>query len=107
MLKQFSFYIIGALLLYSCSNKPAETDIKRKIVLDYACPETVQVSSLKITGTKENTSFIGLKGYEYTVTGEVFWKKGCNEIGHSIKPGQKEKFENKIVILIKGDEGWR
>jgi len=73
MLKQFPFYTIGALLLYSCSNKPGETDIKRKIVLDYACPETVQVSSLKITGTKETTSFIGLNGYEYTVTGEVFF----------------------------------
>ena len=78
MLKQFSFYIISALLLCACSNKPGDADIKRKIVLDYACPETNQVSSLKITGTKEITSFMGLKGYEYTVTGEVFWKDGCN-----------------------------
>jgi hypothetical protein len=107
MLKQFSFYTIGALILYGCSNKPGESDIKRKIVLDYPCPETVQVSRLEVTSTKETTSFIGLKGYEYTVTGEVFWTNGCNEFGHSLKPGQKEKFENKIVILIKGDEGWR
>ena len=107
MLKRFSFYIFSALLLCSCSKKPGEADIKRKIVLDYACPETVQVNSLKITRAKETTSFIGLKGYEYTVTGEVFWKDGCNEFGHSLKPGKKEKFDNKIVILIKGDEGWR
>jgi hypothetical protein len=107
MSKQFLLYGVSALLLCSCNSKPAPEDIKRKIVLDYACPETVQVSNMEISSTKETTSFIGGKGYEYTVTGEVFWKDGCNEFGHSLKAGYKEKFENKIVILIKGDEGWR
>ena len=107
MAKQFLFYVITALFLCSCSNKPGAEDIKRKIVLDYACPETVQVNILVINDTKETVSFISLKSFEYAVSGEVIWKDGCNEFGHSLKPGYKEKFENKTVILLKGDEGWR
>jgi len=107
MPKRFLLYVLIATFLSSCSNKPADEDIKRKIVLDYACPESVQVSSMQIAGVKETTSFIGSKGYEYSVSGEVLWKDGCNEFGSSLPAGFKEKFENKKVILIKGDEGWR
>ena len=107
MIKKICLYGVVILLFYSCASKPAEADIKKKILLDYTCPETVQVSSITINSTKEATSFIGLKGYEYTVSGEVVWKDGCNEFGTSLPPGYKEKFENKKVVLIKGDEGWR
>jgi hypothetical protein len=107
MQKQFLLYLLIATFLSSCNDKPADEDIKRKIVLDYACPETVLVSAMQITGVKETTSFIGSKEYEYSVSGEVFWKDGCNEFGSSLTAGYREKFENKKVILIKGDEGWR
>ena len=107
MPKQFILCGVCILFLYSCASRPVAEDIKRKIVIDYPCPETVEVSALQITGVKETVSFIGGKGFEYTVSGEVVWKDGCDEFTHSLKSGDKEKFENKIVILIKGEEGWR
>lgn len=105
--KQYLLYGFGSLLFCSCSTKPSEADIKRKIVLDYSCPETVEVNRITINSLKESTSFIGLKGYECTVSGEVSWKDGCNEYGSFHPAGFIEKFENKKVILINGDEGWR
>lgn len=107
MTRQILCYSIFKMILYSCSNKPSEADIKRKIVLDYTCPETIQISSMQVINLKEASSFVGLKGFEYTVSGEVVWKDGCNEFGSSLPIGHKEKFKNKKVILIKGGEGWR
>jgi hypothetical protein len=107
MAKQILFYLLVVLLFCSCKSKPSDADIKRKILLDYTCPETVQVSFMQINNTEVATSFIGLKGYEYTVSGEVEWKEGCNDFGTNLPRGYKEKFANKKVILIKGEEGWR
>jgi hypothetical protein len=91
----------------ACSSKPSDTDIKRKLLMDYVCAETATVNGLKINSTKDAESIAGFKGYQYSVSGEVEWTKGCAEFGTGIPPGFTEKFENKQVILIKSDEGWQ
>lgn len=75
--------------------------------MDYPCPETVLVGAIQIIERKKTTPFLGLKGYQLLVSGEVIWKLGCNELGTIFPSGYKESFNNKKVVLIKGEEGWR
>ncbi len=44
---------------------------QKKTLLEYICNETSKVNGLKIESTKDAESIIGLKGYQYTVSGEV------------------------------------
>ena len=96
------------LFMLSCNSKPSDNDIKKKILMEYVCAENAKVSNLKIISTKDAESFVGLKGYEYEVKGEVEWANGCREFGAGIPPGYIEKFDGKKVFLIKGEDGvWR
>jgi hypothetical protein len=104
----FAAGLLLMLCITSCNNKPSDNDIKKKILLEYVCAENAQVNDLKIVHTKDAESIAGLKGYEYVVQGEVEWTKGCQEFGAMLLPGQREKFEDKRVFLIKGEDGvWR
>lgn len=105
--KLLFIYFFPLVILCSCSSKPSHSDIEKKILMEYVCPETAKVNELHIVSTKDAESIMGMKGYQYTVSGEVEWKNGCDEFGTGIAPGFKEKFENKSVTLIKGEDGWQ
>jgi hypothetical protein len=94
-------------ILSGCSSgKPSNSDIEKKIVMEYTCPETAEVRNLNIIDTKDAEGISGAKGYEYTVSGEIVWPKGCNEFG-MVQAGHSEKFENKHVFLIEADGKWQ
>ena len=96
--------------MFFCSckkNTPSNKDIEKKILIEYTCAETAKVNSLEIVKSSPTTSLFGFKGYEYIVSGEVEWPTGCTEFGTSLPSGYKEKFDNKRVVLIKGEEGWQ
>lgn len=98
---------LALVILSSCGGgKPSNSDIEKKIVMEYTCPETAEVRNLNIVDTKDAEGISGAKGYEYTVSGEVVWPKGCNEFG-TVQPGHSEKFENKHVFLIEADGKWQ
>ena len=99
--------IFAITLFGSCKSSPSDEDIRRKIALDYPCPETILVGPIQIIDRKPTTLFLGLKGYQLLVSGEVIWEMGCNELGTILPAGYKETFNNKKVVLIKGEEGWR
>ena len=108
MSNKFLFLCFFSIIfLCSCSSKPSNADIEKKVLLEYVCPETAKVNGLTIVSTKDAESIMGMKGYQYSVSGEVEWKNGCNEFGTGIAPGFTEKFENKSVTLIKTEEGWQ
>lgn len=91
-------------LLYSCSGKPSDKDISKKILFEYVCNETAKVNGLKILKTEETESTDGPHVFTYTVSGEVEWPDGCKEMGTNTAAGAKEKFE-KQVVLSKNEEG--
>ena len=97
------------LFFCSCKRTPSNKDIEKKILVEYACPEKANVNGLEIVKTAPATSLFGLKGYEYEyiVSGEVECPSGCTDFSTSLPPGYKEKFENKRVVLLKGEEGWQ
>lgn len=95
------------MLISSCKKSPSDNDIKNKILTEYVCPEMARVNSLHILKTSPTDPIFGLKGYQYIVSGEVEWPKGCTEFGTTLPAGFKEKFENKTVVLIKGENGWQ
>ena len=97
--------LLLVLFLASCQGKPSDNDIKKKILLEYICADGAKVNNLKIISTKDAQSFAGLKGFEYQVSGEMEWTNGCREFGAMLPPGHKEPFDNKQVVLIKGDDG--
>ena len=97
--------LLMLLFLGACKSKPSEKDIKKKILLEYICAETAKVNELRILSTKDAVAIFGNKGYEYAVSGEVEWPDGCREFGSGLPPGHREKFENKTVFLIKGNDG--
>ena len=104
-MKQF---ITGAVLisfvLYSCSGKPSEKAIGKRVLMEYICPEKASIEDLKIINVEETTTFIGTKAWRYTVTGSVLWPEGCREFGSGLQPGAREPFQ-KTVTLAKGDDG--
>jgi len=91
-------------ILYSCSGKPSDKDINKKILFEYVCNETAKVNNLRILKTEETESTDGPHAFHYTVSGEVEWAEGCTEMGTNTQPGAKEKFE-RVVTLFKDDEG--
>ena len=97
--------LLAILFLTACKSKPSENDIKKKILLEYICPETAKVNDLKILSTKDAVAIFGNKGYEYRVSGEIEWAEGCREFGSQLPPGHTEKFDNKTVFLIKTNDG--
>lgn len=105
--KLFCCALSAITLFASCSSKPSHADIEKKLLMEYVCAETAKVNGLHIDDTKDAESIIGLKGFQYTVSGEVEWKAGCSDYGTRIQPGFTEKFENKTVTLIKTDDGWQ
>jgi hypothetical protein len=108
MAKKLLFASLITLLFFcSCKSKPSDADIEKKVLLEYTCAETAKVNSLQIIKSSPTTSLLGFKGYEYLVSGEVEWPSGCTEFGTALPAGYKEKFENKTVVLIKGEGGWQ
>jgi len=91
----------------SCKSKPSEEDISKKILFEYVCPETAKVSNLKVLDTKETQTLFGLPALQYTVSGEIEWSNGCDEAFSNLPAGYKEKFDHKMVTLVKGDKGWQ
>jgi hypothetical protein len=91
----------------SCKGKPSKEDITKKILLEYVCPETAKVNDLKVLDKKETQSIFGLPALQYVVSGEVEWTTGCNEAFGTLPAGYKEKFDRKIVTLVKGEDGWQ
>jgi hypothetical protein len=97
---------LSLLIFYSCKRKPSDSDIERKILMEYTCFETAKVNALEIVNSKDAEAISGATGYEYTVSGEIIWPNGCNEFGN-VPPGFTEKFQNKKVFLIKVDGNWQ
>jgi hypothetical protein len=97
-------YLFLALLAFSCSSKPSEKEISKKVLMEYVCPDNAKVNELKIVKTEQTENLIGQPAYRYTVNGTVVWPDGCNEFGTGIQPGTSEKFE-KTVTLSKGENG--
>jgi hypothetical protein len=94
-------------LLYSCSGKPSEKDISKKILMEYGCAEIAKVNNLKILKTKETESTGGPHVFNYTVSGEVEWPEGCKEMGTNTTAGTKEKFERQVVLTKAEDSNWQ
>ena len=108
MIRNISLLSCAAILLFcSCKKTPSDKDIAKKVLMDYVCPETAKVNSLKVLKTSSTTSIFGLKGYQFVVSGEIEWPEGCNEFGTGLPAGYKEKFDNKSVVLIKSEAGWQ
>lgn len=95
------------LLLCSCKSKPSEADITKKILFEYVCPDNAKVNNLKIIDAKKTESLFGLPAMQYTVSGEVEWASGCDEAFGNLPAGYKEAFENKMVTLVKSNNGWQ
>lgn len=105
MKKNINFlFVCFVLFLASCSSKPTNKEISKKILLEYVCAETARVNNLKIESTEETKNLMGKPAYRYTVSGEVEWPKGCTEFGTGLEPGAKESFQ-KIITLSKGMDG--
>ena len=96
--------LLFSVVLHSCSGKPSEKEIGKKVLMEYICPEKAKIQSMQIVNVQETTTFIGTKAWRYTVTGEVAWPEGCSEFGSGLQPGAKEQFQ-KTVTLAKGDDG--
>lgn len=105
--KLLSASLFITLLFLSCKSEPSEDEISKKILMEYVCPETAKVVSLKISDSKETETIIGGKAYAYMVSGEVEWPAGCTDFGTGITAGYKEPFENKTVTLAKTEDGWQ
>ena len=88
----------------SCTGRPSEKDISKKLLLDYVCNETAKVNGLKILKTEKTESTGQPPIFHFTVQGEVEWPDGCQEFGSTTPPGTREKFE-RLVTLYKTDEG--
>ena len=99
--------LLSSIVLYSCGGKPSETDIKKKILLEYVCNETAKVNDLKILKTEETETVVGNKAYKYTVSGEVEWPDGCTEFGTRLEPGRKETFEKVVYLGSDGNGKWQ
>src|SRR6476620_12588261 len=108
-MKKSSMYIIlfAAVFVVGCSTGPSDEAIKKKILLEYVCMETAAVENLKVIGKKQAETISDAKGYEYSVSGEVVWKEGCQEAIRPTPPGYREKFENKKVYLVETEGEWR
>jgi hypothetical protein len=91
----------------SCKSKPSQEDISKKILLEYVCPENAKVNDLKVLDKKETQSLFGLPALQYTVSGEIQWSNGCDEAFGTLPAGYIEKFDRKIVTLVKSDNGWQ
>ncbi len=107
MFQKLLFPCLIVFFIFSCKSKPSNADIEKKVLLEYVCPETAKVNSLEIIKTEPATSIFGLKGFQYVVSGEVEWPKGCTDFGTGLPAGYKEKFDSKTVTLIKTEEGWQ
>jgi hypothetical protein len=103
----YTCLIFTAFSFCSCKSKPSKEDITKKILLEYVCPETAKVNDLKVMDTKETQSIFGLPALQYVVSGEVEWTTGCDEAFGNLPAGYKEKFDRKIVTLVKGEDGWQ
>jgi len=91
--------------LCSCNNKPSEKDISNRVLDEYVCRETAEVTSLSILDSKETKTFLGGPAYQVVVSGEVYWPTGCGEFGTNIPSGYREKFERKTLTMVKDQEG--
>lgn len=108
MINRFYLFLSSsALFLIGCSGGPSDSDIKKKLLQEYVCMETAGVENLNVKDKQDAETVSGVKGYVYTVSGEVVWKDGCKEFGTGTPPGFKEKFENKKVYLVKVDGEWQ
>ena len=99
--------VIIATCFCSCAAKPSETDITKKILLEYVCPENATVEGLKIISLKETRSLLGLPALQYTVSGEIEWMNGCDETFSNMPAGYKEAFQNKTITLVKVNDNWQ
>lgn len=107
MNKKISYALIMCILiLSSCSSKPTEADITKKIAIEYVCPESIKLNNLTVSDGKEVKTFAGFSAYEVTVSGDAVWTKDCHEFGTGIPAGYKEKFTNKHLVFVKGEDGW-
>jgi hypothetical protein len=102
-----SCLLFAIIFFCSCKSKPSQEDISKKILFEYVCPENAKVNNLKIINTKKTESLFGLPALQYTVSGEVEWSRGCDEAFGNLPAGYKEPFDNKIITLVKSDDGWQ
>jgi len=93
--------------LYSCKKKPTDADISKKILLEYVCADNAKVDDLKIIDEKETQNIFGLPAVQFTVSGFVEWINGCDETFATLPPGYKEPFRNKLITLVKNNDGWQ
>ena len=62
---------------------------------------------LKILRT-ERTESTGIPPvFRYTVTGEVAWPNGCNELGAATTAGAKERFKKEVTLAKTDDGRWQ
>jgi hypothetical protein len=99
--------ISSIIFLYSCSGKPSDKDISKKILLEYVCAETAKVNNLKILKTEETESTGGPHVFTYTVSGEVEWPDGCKEMSTNTVAGTKEKFEKQVMLSKTEGGNWQ
>lgn len=102
--------IILSLLLvtfsYGCKTKPSNDEIKKCILKDFLCGQSAKINSLTIINSSER-EFMGIKGYEFIVEGEIEWTSDCQAgIMGPVQAGYKQTFANKKVFVRKMDNGW-
>lgn len=102
---KYFLYLVICIAFCSCNTGPPEKDISRCLLRIYDCGEYAKVNSLKIISS-EKEEFMGSEMYKVVVSGEVEWTSDCRSFMGQLRAGDKQKFENKTVVMEKGPNGW-
>jgi len=73
MMTKSAFFILIAVItvVVSCSGKPSDAEIKKKLLQEFVCAANAKVNDLKILKTEETESSPDTHIFKYTVRGEV------------------------------------
>lgn len=97
---------IFMLVFVSCHNKPSEAAVQSCLLKQYDCSDHAKIISFKVENSAPIPEYMGTKGYEFIVSGQIEWTADCQSLFQVIPAGHIEAFQDKHVVLVKMDNGW-
>lgn len=94
-------------ILVSCTTKPSEQDIRKKLLEEYVCPESAVIRHFEIVQHDEINSDKGERVQRYLVRGQVEWPGGCTDQGFDIPAGRQEGFEQTVFLTEDRNGRWQ